>query len=215
MKKFKYVMVLCLFLSLELKALEKGDQTHNDHSQEKMDIRLKNTKNTKENKKEDHEKHDEHDDHDEHGEDKDHDDHKDHNDADDKHGHGEKDSHAHEDSKAVGAGKAITKVTEDGAIELSQKAVKTLGIESKKISSKLVEIPKDVIVSSKAFVGVYIKRGELFKLIPAAIKEKRENSFLVELSDFKALDEIIIKGVALLNIADVYSKDKSNYGHSH
>ena len=42
-----------------------------------------------------------------------------------------------------------------------------------------------------------------------------EDSFEVELFGFKPKDKLVTKGVKLLRVTDIYSTDKSEYGHSH
>jgi len=175
-------------------------------------------------KKEDHtegEAHDhesEHDDHESIEEHKEHDDHKKEEHSD--HGDKKEDGHVghddHEGSgKAVGKGKAILAIDENKGFMLSEEAIKSLGIEFKKVDSSTFMITKETLVTYKMNKAVYRFRDGFFRLQDAQILNEFDHGYKVEVKGIKGGDHIVTSGTGLLRVTDVYSTDKSSYGHSH
>ncbi len=121
----------------------------------------------------------------------------------------------HESSRSVGEGKAIVAVDEERGFKLSKEAVETLGIEYQEIDREEFEIPRESIVISKSLRGLYVFRNNFFKLIHVTILSESDVSYRVKTSEAKPGDHVVINGVDLLRVADIYSTDKSEYGHSH
>ena len=42
-----------------------------------------------------------------------------------------------------------------------------------------------------------------------------KDEFVVEVGEFKEGDQGVVSGVGLLRVSDIYSTDKSEYGHGH
>ena len=169
--------------------------------------------------KEEHGKHKESDGHDHGKEHSDHDNidkHKGHDDHDDKKddGHAGHDDHE-EGSKAVGEGKAITAVDKVKGFKLSKEAIKTLGLKLQTVDGATFSISKKTLVTSKNKKGVYRFRGGFFKLLEAKILREEKSGYKVEVSGVDFGDQIVVNGTGLLRVTDVYSTDKSSYGHSH
>lgn len=138
--------------------------------------------------------------------------------AEEKHGHHdnlEEEGHGHHGGgKAIGQGKAILEVDEHKGFKLSPEAIKTLGIQFSASSSKLT-IKSSTLVSAKGEKGVYIYRSNFFKLITIKITKQIDDGYIIELGEFKDGDQIVVGGVGLLRVSDIYSTDKSEYGHGH
>tara|TARA_Y100000768_G_C23916613_1_gene652674 strand:- start:52 stop:819 length:768 start_codon:yes stop_codon:yes gene_type:complete len=208
---------------------------HNDHDHQKESHKGHDhgDHNDDDHKKESHKGHD-HDDH------KDHDhkkeshrehDHGDHNDDDHKKeshkghehdeqaGHSEegKEGHEHEhgNSKSIGPGKAIEIVDETKGFVLSQEAIKTLSLKSIQVNSKSMVIPKEALVVSLNKKGIYRQRGKYYKFLDVEIRSEGQDTYTVFSSDINSKDLIVTEGVGLLRVADIYSTDTSEYGHSH
>lgn len=131
-----------------------------------------------------------------------------------------KDSHAghadHEESgKAVGKGKAIVAIDENKGFKLSEEAIKSLGIEFKKVDSSTFIITKETLVTFKMNKAVYRFRDGFFRLQDAQILNEFDHGYKVEVKGIEGGDHIVTSGTGLLRVADVYSTDKSSYGHSH
>ncbi len=151
-----------------------------------------------------HDDHKGHDDHSGHDDDKGHDDHSKH---DDHEGHG--------GGKAIGKGKAIEEVDEKKGFRLSKEAIKTLKLKLNTVDGSSFKISKKTLVASKNTKGVYRFRAGFFKLLPAKITKELSDGYVVEVKGVDFGDQIVIDGVGLLRVTDVYSTDKSEYGHSH
>lgn len=129
--------------------------------------------------------------------------------------HDEYEGHEHGGGKSIGEGKAIELVDENKGFKLSKDAVKTLEIKLESINSGEFEIEKTVLVTSKGLKGIYRYRNGYFKFISVESIKEIKGKYLIKLKDFKFGDQIVTNGIGLLRVADVYSTDKSEYGHSH
>ena len=148
--------------------------------------------------------HVEHTDHDDHKEEKGHADHGEHGE------HGE-----HGGGKAVGKGKAIEEVDENKGFKLSKEAIKTLKLKLQTVDGDEFSIDKTTLVSSKSTKGLYRFRGGFFKFMPVELLKESKGKYLVKVKGVDFGDQIVIDGVGLLRVTDVYSTDTSEYGHSH
>jgi len=148
--------------------------------------------------------------HDDLGGSEEHSDHEDHEEeGHDDHGHG------HGGGKAIGVGKAIIEVDETKGFKLSHEAFKTLKIKLKSAKGSTFKISKSTLVTSKNLKGIYRLRAGFFKLLPVSITKEVKGGYMVKVSGIKTGDQIVVQGVGLLRVADVYSTDKSEYGHAH
>jgi hypothetical protein len=123
--------------------------------------------------------------------------------------------HDHETSKAIGKGKAIEIVDEIKGFKLSKESIATLNLKFQKIDGNEFRINKSTLVSSKSIKGVYRFRAGFFKLLSAKILKETDSEYRVKVAGLNLNDQIVISGVGLLRVADIYSIDKSEYGHSH
>ncbi|MCR9205751.1 MAG: hypothetical protein NXH75_14295 [Halobacteriovoraceae bacterium] len=134
------------------------------------------------------------------------------------HDHAKEDDHKGHDhgaSKAIGKGKAIEVVDEKKGFKLSKEAIKTLKLKLQNVDGDEFEISKSTLVSSKSIKGVYRFRAGFFKLLSAKILKETKTGYKVKVAGVEFGDQIVINGVGLLRVTDVYSTDKSEYGHSH
>lgn len=170
----------------------------------------------KKKKKDSHAGHDDHG-HKGHTEDDGHD-HSKHKD-DDGHDHGSHEGHdsheGHGGGKAIGKGKAIEEVDEIKGFKLSKEAIKTLKLKLNTVDGSSFKISKKTLVASKNEKGVYRFRAGFFKFMPAKITKELSDGYQVEVKGVDFGDQIVVNGVGLLRVTDVYSTDKSEYGHSH
>lgn len=196
-------------------ASEKESHDGHDHKKKEHKEHKDDKKHDHENEKHDHEN-EKHDDLD-HGKEghsdeedghKGHDDHKDEGAHDDHSGHGES-------SKAVGKGKAIEVVDEKNGFKLSSEALKTLKLKLQNVDGDEFLIDKSTLVVSKELKGLYRFRAGFFKFHPVELKKEVNGKYLVKVPGVEFGDQIVINGTGLLRVADVYSTDTAEYGHSH
>lgn len=155
----------------------------------------------------------------EHGHEHDHDEKKEaheneHNDEhNDEHGDDHGDDHDHGSSKAIGVGKAIEVVDDNNGFKLSKEAQEKMKLAFFEIHQVPTVVKKEALVVTKDLVGVYRLRDSYYKFIP--LKKDMKNNFILSKEEFYLGDKIVVSGLDLLSISDVYSQDKSEYGHGH
>ncbi|MEX0799177.1 MAG: hypothetical protein WD025_07015 [Bacteriovoracaceae bacterium] len=126
------------------------------------------------------------------------------------HGH-----HGHGGGKAIGEGKAIVEVDEEKGFVLSREARETIGVRLTPVNNNVFTIPKEALVVSQDKVGVYRQRSSFFKMIPVVVIKEEKDSYTVKVGELRAGDQVAIEGVGILRVSDIYSTDKSEYGHAH
>jgi len=131
------------------------------------------------------------------------------------HNHAEEHGHDHGGGKAIGKGKAIEVVDITNGFKLSKEAIKTLKLELRIINSNKFTIAKKTLVASKGIKGIYRFRNGFFKFLPVKIQKEVKGKYIVKIEGTQFGDQIVTSGVGLLRVSDVYSTDKSEYGHSH
>lgn len=135
--------------------------------------------------------------------------------AENNHDQSSHENHTEEASKAIGKGKAIEEVNEDKGFKLSSEALKSLKIKMEKLNGKILRIFKGTLVTTRGFNGVYVYREGFFKLIKVVVLDKDKAGYKIKIEEIKTGDQIVTNGADLLTVADVFSKDNSEYGHSH
>lgn len=182
----KYILLFSIVFNTSfLYASETDDHNHKEHNHSAS-----------------HEKHSDHEEHDEHGEE-----------SHEKHdGH---DDHGHGGGKAIGKGKAIEDVDEKKGFKLSKESIKTLKLKLQTVDRDEFEISKETLVTSKVLKGIYRFRAGYFKFLPLKLIKEVNGKYLVKVKGVDFGDQIVTNGVGLLRVTDVYSTDKSEYGHSH
>lgn len=136
------------------------------------------------------------------------------------HGHGEEEGHGdHEEEEGgarFGPGKAITAANKKDGIQLSEKAVKTLGLNYISVTGDgIFKIPVKSAVFFKDEVGVYRFRHGWHKLIDVELVSKTATEAVVKTSEIKSGDQIAKDGVPLLRAAELEAWGGSGDGHGH
>jgi len=208
------LFLITLTLGLGTSVVRASGDDHKGHDHSKESHSDDDGHNHKKKKKEDHSGHD----HDskEYKDHKDDDDHSGHDHAKGKHEEdGDHDGHDHGGGKAIGKGKAIEVVDEVKGFKLSREAIKTLKLKLQTVDGDEFQIVKSTLVVSKGVKGLYRFRGGFFKFMPVKLLKEVNGKYLVKVKGVDFGDQIVTNGVGLLRVTDVYSTDKSEYGHSH
>ncbi len=108
----------------------------------------------------------------------------------------------HGKSHRFGPHKAIVDVDDKKGFKLSKESEKLLNIKTQKVDSDDFKIPSTAIVYVKEKKGYYQLKDGYFKF--------REMDKKPSLGD-----AIVTQGKELIAISDIFSTDKSEYGHSH
>jgi len=94
---------------------------------------------------------------------------------------------AGETEAQVGPGKAIEAFEESKGIKLSDKATKSLEIQTKKMTS--AGLPPNALIAIQEKTSVYVKNDGWYRLVSA--------------TDVKLGDEVVVRGAALLRVAHI------------
>ncbi len=150
------------------------------------------------------EKHDHKKDHKDNHQDEDKDDHKnEHKDEHkDEHGeHGDHDDHANE-------------VSADG-FKLNDASIKTFGLVNLPYSAPSVVVSKEAIFKGLNEVNLYRLRNGFYKRVDFKILSQNKNDFRVSSPDLAAGDQIVVKGIGFLRIAEIAASGGLSDSHSH
>ncbi len=131
--------------------------------------------------------------------------------ADEGEGHGDEEE---EESSAVGPNKGITEKSKEG-IKLSASAWKLMGVETSKISSKVIEISYEALVEIKNEKSIYRIRNSWIKKAPIKVLKKNGDKLLIEIIDFREGDLLVISGVGFIRTAEIVAEQGAASGHSH
>ncbi len=142
------------------------------------------------------------------------DEHGDHDDHAEEEGHGD---HEEEEGGArFGPGKAITAANKKDGIQLSEKAVKTLGLSYVAATGDgTFKLPFKTAVFFQDEVGVYRLKNGWHKLIEVQLISKTASEVVVKTAELKAGDQIAKDGVPLLRAAELEAWGGSGDGHGH
>ncbi len=125
------------------------------------------------------------------------------------------DHHGHGSGKAIGKGKAITEVQVQKGFKLSKEAFEAMKLVAQDITHPLITVPNSALVLVNDQTGFYRLRNDFFKFVPVKIAKSDSDLITFQSLSFRSGDKVIIRGLGLLRVTDVYSTDKSEYGHAH
>lgn len=126
--------------------------------------------------------------------------------------------HDEELSSNIGPGFAVTEADHDQGFKLSEKAVKTLGLEWKPVqNAAALTVPSSSLVFSKDEAGVYRVRDGWIKLIEGEVEITGKSARFIsqEKSAFRSGDQIVTAGVPLLRVTELDTFSGSEAGHAH
>lgn len=164
--------------------------------------------------------HEEKEEHGEHGEEEKHDEKSTHTHEEgkekDEHGHGHGGHEEEEGGGRFGPGKAITAASKKDGIQLSEKALKTLGINYVSVTGEgTFKVPLKSVVFSQDEVGIYRFRSGWHKIIDVQLVSKTATEAVIKTSELNSGDQIAKDGVPLLRAAELEAWGGSGDGHGH
>ena len=202
MKKL-LIIFLVGFYTFANAAEKKGKAHDHDHKAEspkaevaKEKAAAKKDHDQEAHKEDDHGEADEHDDHGAHG------------------GHGGHEEG--EENSQVGPNKGILEANDDLGFKLSPEAEKNFGIQKIKLGSEsVIELPKEAILKAVSEVNIYRVRDGFYKRIDFVKINQTDSKVSIKSKDLKAGDEIVIRGLGFLRIAELAAFGGAPEGHSH
>lgn len=138
-----------------------------------------------------------------------------------KHEHEKVDEHSgvdeHEDKKSaqVGPDKGILAASQSEGFKLSPEAEKNFGLSRTKVSSESIELPKSAIVTSVAEINVFRYRNGFYKRVEFSEMNRSQDKVRIRSKEIRPGDEIVIKGLGFLRIAEIAAFGGAPEGHSH
>lgn len=131
--------------------------------------------------------------------------------------HSDEKNHDHEEASHVGPGFAVVKADHENGLQLSDVALKTIGVKTMPVEGNTVTLPKNSLVREKTRTGFYRLRGGWFKmiLIETGIFYASGAAQTITSPELKAGDHVVIEGGGLLRIAelDVFTEDVEGHHH--
>ena len=120
---------------------------------------------------------------------------------------------------SVGPGKAITAISEEEGLQLSEKAQRRLNLRFVTLSfSSPYSFPSQGLVYSQFEVGVYRLRKGWFKFVEVEKirpSQPSASSLLISSSELQSGDQIVIQGTGLVRVADLEAFGGHKGGHDH
>lgn len=210
-----FVCVFVIYFNLMAADKEKADHDH-DHENGETQKPGKKQDSVKASKDEDHSSHDDHDD-EEHGSKDKPEEHSEH--KEDDHGEGEKHgehTEGAEENPQVGPTKGILEFNESLGFKLSPEAEKNFKIQKTKVTSAgTIEVSKEAILTAVSEVNIFRYRDGYYKRIDFVTISQLNNKVLVKSKDLKPNDEVVVRGLGFLRIAELAAFGGAPEGHSH
>lgn len=121
-----------------------------------------------------------------------------------------------ESSSSVGPGNAVTAANPETGFQLSEAALKTLGIRTQALLANNT-FPKQAIVYFKDETGVYRLRDGWYKLIEGDTEPQANRIRFTphKRQDLRAGDQVVIEGVPLLRVTELDAFSSGEAGHGH
>lgn len=133
------------------------------------------------------------------------------------HTHEESDGHGHQGGgDNVGPDKGILEASGEDGIKLSKEAISNFDIKAQKLSGQGPwSIPISARLQSGEEINIYRVRGDFYKRIDFVTITKSETILTVRGPELKDGDQIVVKGVGFLRIAELAAFGGAPEGHSH
>ena len=135
----------------------------------------------------------------------------------DEHGEGHGEGHGEEDEEAnsaVGPDKGILEKSENG-FKLSPEAIKSFELKTQSFANVRAQFPRPTLVEIKEDKFVYRIRDGWIKKIPVKLIKKEKDLVILELSQFKGGDQIIVGGTGFVRVSELVAEEGMAEGHSH
>ena len=133
----------------------------------------------------------------------------------DLHEHDKQEHEEHEENSQVGKDKGIIEATEIDGIKLSIEAEKSFEIVRSKVAQTTIEIPDKAIVKFLAEVNVFRFRNGFYKRIDFEYVKRLKDKVQIKSKDLKIGDEVVVRGLEFLRLAEISAFGGAPEGHSH
>lgn len=128
----------------------------------------------------------------------------------------EKNEEKEEVSPSVGSGKAIAQADKKKGFQLSQSAIRTIGLKFLTIKNlEDYQLPAEALVRFQEEFGVYRFRNGWFRLVEIRPVFTTKSHFTTRTNEIQANDQIVIDGVPLLRVAELEVLGGTGDGDGH
>lgn len=162
-------------------------------------------------------------DHDEHNE---KDDQKAHGDHGDEHGHSEGEEHGHDEEKAhghvreegssqVGPEKGVLEASESKGFKLSPEAIKNFNLKYISVEATSLKLPAEAILHAKEEKSIYRLRDGFLKRVDFKVITRSRTEYSIESKELKSGDQVLVRGLGFVRMAEIAAFGGAPEGHSH
>lgn len=130
------------------------------------------------------------------------------------HEHEKAEGHEEEGGSAVGPDKGILEKGENG-FRLSPEAIESFELKMQNFSKNTLDLPRTSLVEIKDDKFVYRIRDGWIKKVSVKVIKKNKETAILELSQFKIGDQIIISGTGFVRVSELVAEEGVSHGHSH
>ena len=117
-------------------------------------------------------------------------------------------------SAKIGPDQAITMFDPEKGIQLSDLAIKNIGIKTQSLlNSTAIQVPISSLVYFQDDVGVYRLRDQWFNLVKVQVLSKTAREAQLKTSDIGSKDQVVTQGTALLRVAHLEASEGEGNGH--
>ena len=103
----------------------------------------------------------------------------------------------------------------ENGLKLTDQSIKTFGLLYLKYTGVQTQVSKEAIYKGLNEVNLYRLRDGFFKRIDFKTLSQNKDSYTVSSTDLKNGDQIVIKGVGFLRIAEIAASGGLSDSHSH
>ncbi len=103
----------------------------------------------------------------------------------------------------VGKNRAVREASMEDGLQLSERAIKSAGIQTQRVSGGLLSVPRSAVVEFQDFTAVYRFRDGRFKAIEFDVVSKTSDRVSFTSGEFRSGDEIVTQGAAFLRATDM------------
>lgn len=121
-----------------------------------------------------------------------------------------------EESSQIGPDSGILEANQKSGFKISPEAEKNFGIVRVKVSANgTLEIPKKAIVTTLSEVNVFRYQDGFYKRVDFQEVKRTPTGLVIKSDELKSTDEVVIRGLGFLRIAEIAAFGGAAEGHSH
>lgn len=130
--------------------------------------------------------------------------------------HDKEEGHGHEEgSSQVGSEKGVLEASEANGFKLSPEAIKNFELKYVLVEKASIKLPTEAILHAKEEKNIYRLRDGFIKRVDFKVISKSRAEYIIESKELKSGDQILIKGLGFVRMAEIAAFGGAPEGHSH